>query len=88
MKMKNETLAEAVALSALHWTLGSDERADRFLALTGMAPQDIRARISEPDFLAASLRFLESHEPDLVACAEALDLSPASLVDARRALET
>ncbi len=37
--------------------------------------------------LAAALGFLEAHEPDLVACAEALDMKPESLVAARTALE-
>jgi hypothetical protein len=33
------------------------------------------------------LRFLEAHEPDLVACAAALEVEPAELVEARRRLE-
>ena len=37
--------------------------------------------------LAAILAFLEAHEADLVACAEALDERPEALVAARRALE-
>ena len=57
------------------------------LALTGLTPQDMRQRITEPEFLSASLRFLESHEPDLLACAEALGVSPTALVEARRDLE-
>jgi hypothetical protein len=89
MKMKNETNPEAVALAALNWTFGDDKRASRFIALTGMTPDDIRSRIKEADFLAASIRFLESYEPDLLlACAEALDLPPTMLIDARQALET
>jgi hypothetical protein len=36
---------------------------------------------------AAILGFLESHEPDLIACAVAIDASPAELVAARRALD-
>jgi hypothetical protein len=87
MNMKNETKAEALALAALNWTLSDHVRAERFLGLTGMMPDDIRARIGEPEFLAASLRFLESYEPDLISCAEALTLSPKLLVEARRELE-
>jgi hypothetical protein len=37
--------------------------------------------------LAALLGFLESHEPDLIACAEALDRKPEHLVRARMELE-
>ncbi|MGQ0660191.1 DUF3572 family protein [Sphingosinicella sp.] len=77
----------ALALHALGWTLGDDVRADRFLALTGLAPEDLRARLGEPEMLAAALRFLEAHEPDLIACAAAIGVAPASLPEARRRLE-
>ena len=87
MNVNKETNGEALALAALNWTLGEDDRAQRLLALTGLTPQDMRSRITEPEFLAASLRFLESHEPDLLACAEALGVVPTALVGARRELE-
>jgi hypothetical protein len=77
----------ALALAALGWALGEPGRADRLLALTGLAPQDLRERIGDPDMLAAILRFLEAHEPDLLACAEALDVPPSALVEARERLE-
>jgi adenine/guanine phosphoribosyltransferase-like PRPP-binding protein len=82
-----ETNAETLALSALGWTLQDDGRASRFLALTGLTPETLRARVGDPDFLAAAVHFLEGYEPDLVACAEALGIAPASLVAARRELE-
>lgn len=85
--MKNQTSAEAVALAALGWTLSDDGRASRFLALTGLTPDALKARIDKPEFLAASLLFLEGHEPDLLACADALNVAPSFLVDARRELE-
>ena len=79
--------AEAIALLALGWTLGDDARASRLLALTGLDPETLRARIGERALLAAVLRFLEAHEPDLLACAEALALTPLRLVETRRMLE-
>lgn len=79
--------AEVLALGALGWTLGEDERASRLLALTGLTAELLRERIGDPAFLAAVLRFLESHEPDLLACAGGLGVSPAALVAAREALE-
>ena len=79
--------AEAIALRALGWTLSDGARAERLLALTGLTPEGLRARIGEPDFLAAMLRFLENHEPDLVACAGALGVKPQDLVAAREELE-
>jgi hypothetical protein len=78
---------EALALGALGWTLSEDARASRLLALTGITPDLIRERLEDRIFLAAVLRFLEGHEPDLVACAGELGVSPARLVAAREGLE-
>jgi hypothetical protein len=82
-----ETNAEALALQALVWTLGDESRARRLLDLTGLDPHDLRARVGDAVVLAATLSFLESYEPDLVACAEALDIRPEQLVAARAILE-
>ena len=78
---------EALALSALGWVLADDARAQRLLALTGLTPGDLRERLGAPSVQAAILGFLEAHEPDLVSCAAALEVTPAQLVDARRELE-
>ncbi len=83
----NKGDAEALALGALGWTLAEPARAERLLALTGLTPADLRARIGEPPLLAAILRFLEAHEPDLIACADALGVAPARLASARLELE-
>lgn len=82
-----ETNADALALQALIWTLGDSARANRLLDLTGLTPDELRARLGEPALLAAAIGFLESHEPDLIACAEAIDATPAELVAARAVLE-
>lgn len=81
------TDAPALALSALAWTLGDAARADRLLSLTGLDADDLRARIGDPAVLAATLGFLEQHEPDLVACAAALDTTPEALIAAQRRLD-
>ena len=78
---------QALALSALAWTLADGDRAERLLALTGLDGRALRARIGDPAVLAATLGFLESHEPDLVACAEAIGTTPSALVAAARALD-
>jgi adenine/guanine phosphoribosyltransferase-like PRPP-binding protein len=83
----NERDPAALALAALGWTLADGARAERLLALTGLTPVDLRAGLGEPATLAAILRFLEAHEPDLVACAEEIGVGPAALVAARRELE-
>ena len=83
----NEEAAETVALRAIAWTLSDEDRAARLLSLTGLDGAALRRRIGEPAVLGAALGFLESYEPDLVACADALGLAPAALVRARAALE-
>jgi len=80
--------AVALGLSALAWTLGESARAERLLGLTGLTPDDLRVRAADPEVLAAVLAFLEAHEPDLVACADALEVAPDMLVAAHRELET
>jgi hypothetical protein len=78
---------EALALGALGWTLSDDARAARLLALTGVTPDLLRERLEDRAFLAAVLLFLEAHEPDLLACGDALGVTPARLVAARDGLE-
>jgi hypothetical protein len=79
--------AEALGLSALATTLTDERRAQRFLDLSGIDTDELRRRASEPDLLAALIRFLEAHEPDLIDVAKAVGVSPQDLVDARRELE-
>lgn len=81
------TDSQALALAALAATLGDDRRARRFLDLTGIGTDELRARASEPALLAALIRFLEAHEPDLLTVSEELGVSPELLVQARRGLE-
>ena len=78
--------AETLALQALAWILTDDGRAERFVALTGISPGDLRARAGDPAVLDAVLGFLEGHEPDLFACAKYLDCAPIQLVAARARL--
>lgn len=79
--------AAALALQALVWALGEPARAERLLALTGLTPEGLRDGADSPAVLAAVLSFLESHEPDLIACADALGVTPPTLVAARARLE-
>lgn len=83
----DEDRALVVGLSALGWAVADDARAQRLLALTGIDPAHLRAAAGEPALLAEVIRFLEAHEPDLIACANALDLAPEDMVATRIALE-
>ena len=79
--------AEALALSALAATLSDERRARRFLDLSGIETDELRRRAADPAILAALIRFLESHEPDLIDVADAIGVSPQELVAAREELE-
>lgn len=88
MHDKNETLdASALAFQALAWALMEESRAERLLSLTGLTPEGLRASFMERSTQAAILSFLEAYEPDLIACAAIIGVSPALLVHARQELE-
>lgn len=76
-----------MAFQALAWALMDEVRAERLLSLTGLTPEGLRTSINERSTQAAILSFLEAHEPDLVACAHVIGVSPAILVAARQELE-
>ena len=76
-----------LALAALAATLGDTRRAHRFLDLTGIGTNELRARAGDPALLAELLRFLEAHEPDLLSVADELGVAPEVLVQARRKIE-
>lgn len=86
MSKKEDGDAEGLALAALGWVLSDDDHADRLLALTGIFPEELRERIGEREVLAAILEFVLSHEPDLLACAEALGVAPKHLEKAHATL--
>ena len=87
MRANSTNDAETLALSALAATLTDERRAQRFLDLSGIDTEDLRSRAAEPDLLAALLRFLEAHEPDLIDVATAIGVEPRDLVAAREELE-
>lgn len=78
---------EALALQVLGWILTDEPRAERLLGMTGLTPATLRESLGQRATLAAILAFLTSHEPDLVACADALDIGPEALAAAAHRLE-
>lgn len=77
----------ALALHALGWIVSDEPRAERLLGMTGLDPDSLRASLGKRETLAAILSFLISHEPDLIACADALDIRPEALAAAARRLD-
>jgi hypothetical protein len=93
--MERQTISERIepgeddaglALRALGWILSDQLRAQRFLDLTGLSPEGLRASLAEPQTLAAVLDFLAAHEPDLTAAAAALQVDPARFAAAHERL--
>lgn len=78
-----EADASTVALMALSWILQDQSLAERFLGLTGLSPQVLRARIGTREMQGAVLDFLAGHESDLVAAADSLGLAPERIAAAR-----
>jgi hypothetical protein len=67
----------------LAWVLSDTARAERFVALTGLAPETLRAIAGQSATHRAVLDYLCAHEPDLLAAAGSLGLDPADLAAAR-----
>ncbi|GHF29825.1 hypothetical protein GCM10017044_26390 [Kordiimonas sediminis] len=78
--------AQAIALQAIIFIVSEDDLQERFVALSGLDGDAIKARLTDNDFLVGVLDFLINFEPDLIACAEHLDTSPETLTSAWRAL--
>ena len=66
--------ARALADDVLVWLAADPGALGAFLAATGLAPGDLRARLGDPDLARAVLDHLLSDEPLLLAACRALDL--------------
>jgi len=77
---------ETLALQALAFIAGDDDRLERFIGLTGIDPGALRAIASDPAGLGAVLDYLLGWEPLLLEFAEAHELQPESIAVARRKL--
>ncbi|MDE2578922.1 MAG: DUF3572 domain-containing protein [Hyphomicrobiales bacterium] len=79
--------AEEIGVSAFVWLAADAERLSRFMALTGLEPDQLRAAAAAPDFLPAVLDHLAGHEPDLVAFAGEHRLPPERIAQASQILK-
>jgi hypothetical protein len=78
--------AEALALAAIQFLALEAARLQRFIDLTGLGPDDLRARLAEPVFLAGVLDHLLGDEPLLLDFASWAEIAPKDVADARRRL--
>jgi hypothetical protein len=75
--------AEALAVAALGFIAAEPERLGRFLALTGIGPDSIRAAAREPRFLLGVLDHLAADESLLIAFAAENAIPPGAVMEAR-----
>jgi hypothetical protein len=78
-KAINSDAAEALALQALTFLLSEPQRLTRFLSLTGMGPETLRAAATSPDLQAATLEYLLSDESLLLAFCQEAGADPATI---------
>lgn len=78
--------AEHVAIAVLGYLATDAVRLDRFLAMTGIGHQDLRAAAQETSFLAGVLAHVAGDEKTLEDFSAATDHSPDAPLQALRAL--
>jgi hypothetical protein len=83
--MKQEQ-AIVVGQQALIWIAGEPEILSIFLDASGMAPEDVRARASNPEFLGFVLDFVLAADEHVVAFAAASSLAVEAPARARAVL--
>jgi hypothetical protein len=79
--------AATLALQALSHILADESLRQRFVELSGVSADDLRHGLEDDAVLGAILGFLANHEPDLIACAAALEVSPAQLMRSAELLQ-
>jgi Protein of unknown function (DUF3572) len=81
-----EAHAAEVAIAALGFLADDPERLERFLALSGLGPHNLREAAAEPKFLSAVLDYVTGDEQLLIAFATREGQRPEAIVRARVAL--
>jgi hypothetical protein len=79
--------AEGLAIDALTFIAADPARLERFIALSGLSVDDLRAAAAEPGFFSAVLDFIASDEAQLLAFAANGGFDPATVAKARQSFE-
>jgi hypothetical protein len=85
-RQARQDAAAALAIEALGYLAGDPEHLERFLALTGISPGEIRAAAGQPGFLAGVLDYVAGNEALLRVVAVHAGVAPEELDKARQAL--
>lgn len=72
-----------IGVAGLSYLVSEPERIGRFLAITGLGPENVRAAARDPSFLPALLDYLLANEAELVAFAQEMNVDPGSVQKAR-----
>lgn len=83
----NTDKAEILALQGLGWLASSEDGLDRFLALSGLDAESLRASAGSPDMNVAVLDFLLANEDLLLRFCESAEIEPKALHLARYRLD-
>jgi len=78
--------AETLALQALGWLAANEDLLPVFLGATGASSDDMRARVSDPEFLGSVLEFLMNNDAWVVEFCDAHGLGYDQPMAARQAL--
>ena len=77
---------EGYALAALTFLAAEADRLSRFLDISGLGPQNLRAAAADPGFLRSVLDYVLADEPLLLGVAQQAGVSPERIVKARAAM--
>jgi hypothetical protein len=83
---KARQAAEILAIQALAFIAGDQERLEGFLAATGLTVDRLRESANAPDFLTGVLEHMLADESLLLAFADDSAIDPAQIARARDAL--
>ena len=78
--------AKALAIEALGWLASDPDRIERFLALYGLGPANLRQAAATPGFFPAILDYLAGSENLLIAFAEHSGRRPEAIARASESL--
>jgi hypothetical protein len=83
---ENTSDSNVIALQLMAFIASSDERLERFSALSGIGPFEMQTGAHDPVFLGFMLDYALQDEALILEFAQNHEISPQSLVNARRSL--
>lgn len=83
---KDTEFAESLAIQALAHLAQDKEVLERFLSVTGLAPDRIREAASSPGFLAGVLDYMMQNEALLLTFSENNNIDAQTILDAHQQL--